>query len=397
MTAAPSTAVAVGPHDDGALDVDIAVVGAGPVGSLAALAAASAGYRVVIVAPDRGHDPRTTALLMPSVELLEAHGVWEAARSDAAPLTTIRIIDATEHLPRAPEVTFDACEAGHLQFGYNIPNDALNRALADRLATNAVTRIDAVVERFADGTRAEIEAAGSTVRAGLVIAADGANSRVREDAGFPVRRWSYRQAAFVTTLSHERPHGSISLEFHTPAGPFTLVPLPGERSSLVWVGRPDEAARWSALDPGPLAREIERRAGSVLGRMSVDGPRGVIPMEGMVARRFGAGRVVLVGEAAHRFPPIGAQGLNLGFRDVAVLADLLRRARADGSLAGVPGRYDVRRRADVALRTASVDLLNRSLLTGAFVPTSARVVALSAARGIAPLRRAMMRFGLGAM
>ncbi len=242
-----------------------------------------------------------------------------------------------------------------------------------------------------------IRAGASSVRAGLVVAADGADSFVREAAGMTVRRWSYRQSAFVTTLSHERPHGDTSVEFHTPAGPFTLVPLKGNRSSLVWVARPEEAARRAAMDPGPLAREIEKRCHAVLGHMSVDGPRGVIPMEGHVAQHMGAGRVVLVGEAGHRFPPIGAQGLNLGFRDLAALQTLLRQTLGDRDLSAIPERYDARRRADVGLRTASVDILNRSLLTGALVPSTARAVALSAARGVAPLRRAMMRFGLGAM
>ncbi|WP_420392791.1 FAD-dependent monooxygenase [Acuticoccus sp.] len=377
------------------LAVNVAVVGAGPVGSLTALAAVQAGHTVALVAPERAHDPRTTALLMPSVDLLEAHGAWADAAPHAAPLITMRIIDQTDHVPRAPEVAFDAFEVGLDQFGFNIANDALNAALASQLAASGVVRIAEIADGFVPGARGRIAVGGRTVSADLVVAADGAQSLVRDAAGIRARRWSYRQAAFVTTLSHERSHGNASLEFHTPSGPFTLVPLPGERSSLVWVGRPEEAERWSRLDPGPLAREIERRAHNVLGRMSVDGPRGVIPMDGLVALTFGARGVVLVGEAAHRFPPIGAQGLNLGFRDVAALAGLLRRR--DVGLADLPARYDVRRRTDVALRTASVDLLNRSLLTGAFLPTAARAAALSAARGVGPLRRAMMRFGLGAM
>ena len=377
--------------------VDVAVVGAGPVGALAALVVADAGFSVALVAPARGHDPRTSALMMPSVALLDEHGVWEGVAAEAAPLNTIRMIDQTGYLPRAPEVAFDAHELGPDPFGYNITNDALNGALAARLAVRGIRRVDALADHIegTGGAGATIHAGGEVVRAALVVAADGADSFVREAAGMSVRRWSYRQSAFVTTLAHERPHGDVSVEFHTPAGPFTLVPLKGERSSLVWVARPEEAERRAAMDPGPLAREIEKRCHAILGRMAIDGPRGVIAMEGHVAPTMGAGRVVLVGEAGHRFPPIGAQGLNLGFRDLATLQALLRQASADRDLAAVPERYNARRRGDVTLRTASVDLLNRSLLTGAFVPSTARAVALSAARGIAPLRRAMMRFGLG--
>jgi 2-octaprenyl-6-methoxyphenol hydroxylase len=232
------------------------------------------------------------------------------------------------------------------------------------------------------------------VRAALVVAADGSRSLVREKAGIAVRRWTYDQSAFVTTLAHARPHGNTSTEFHAPGGPFTLVPLPGDRSSLVWVDRPEEVDRVVALDPGPLAREIERRAHNILGRMSVDGPRGTIPMEGMVAHSFGTGAVVLVGEAGHRFPPIGAQGLNLGLRDVEILRELLGRGGKAG-LEDAAGRYDRRRRLDVGTRTLGVDVLNRSLLSDAPPFAVLRTVGLTAAHGIGPLRRTMMRLGLG--
>ncbi|ORE95974.1 2-octaprenyl-6-methoxyphenyl hydroxylase [Stappia sp. 22II-S9-Z10] len=385
------------PADD--VSVDVAVVGAGPAGALAAIVVADAGYSVALVAPERGHDPRTSALMMPAIRLLEDHGIWPEIAPETAPLVTMRIIDQTGYIPRAPEVAFDAHEIGPDPFGYNITNDTLNRALGARLDTLGITRIAAMVDAVDDaaGPVVTLTAGGRVVRAGLVVAADGADSFVRQAAGLAVRRWSYRQSAFVTTLRHERAHANASVEFHTPAGPFTLVPLPGNRSSLVWVSRPEEAARWAALDPGPLAREIERRSHAILGHMEIDGPRAVIPMEGHVAHKMGEGRIVLVGEAGHKFPPIGAQGLNLGFRDVGALGTLVRHARGAGGLAGIADTYAARRRADVALRTASVDVLNRSLLTSSFVPSTARAVALSAARGIPPLRRAMMRFGLGAM
>jgi len=383
------------PVSDEAVDVDVAVVGGGPTGMVAALAAADAGLSVALIAPFVEHDPRTTALLMPSVELLEALGVWERAEASAAPLATMRIVDDTGRLPRAPETAFDAHDIGLDQFGFNVPNDALNEALAERLTESGVIRVADTARRFVDGRPAELETGATSVRAGLVVAADGSHSMVRETARIGVRRWTYDQTAFVTTLSHARAHGNASTEFHAPGGPFTLVPLPGERSSLVWVDRPEVTERAASMDPGPLAREIERRAHHILGRMSVDGPRGTIPMESMIAHAFGSGRVVLVGEAGHRFPPIGAQGLNLGLRDVATLHELLGRARRTGDLEGVAGRYDRRRRLDVGARTVGVDLLNRSLLSGALPFTMLRTAGLTAASGIGPLRRTMMRLGLG--
>lgn len=376
------------------VEVDVAVVGGGPTGAIAALAAADAGYSTALVAPPVEDDPRTTALLMPSVRLLDELDVWQRMADETAPLITMRLIDATDRLPRAPEIAFDAHEVDLDQFGFNAPNDALNHALAERLDEVGVRRVPEKATGFLNGSPAVVTVASKDVCARLVVAADGSQSTIRNAAGIDVREWDYDQTAFVTTLSHERPHGNVSTEFHTSGGPFTLVPLPGHRSSLVWVGRPDEAERWARLDPGPLAREIESRAHHILGRMSVDGPRGVIPMKGMVANRFGEGRVILVGEAAHRFPPIGAQGLNLGIRDVAVLRDLLRSNGAE-TFTKLSDRYDKLRRLDVGARTLGVDLLNRSLLTDALPVTAARTLAHAAARGIGPLRRFMMRTGLG--
>jgi len=397
-TAAHDTAA----HDTGGHDTGghvtashVVVVGGGPTGAVAALCAADAGFATALLAPRPQHDARTTALLMPAVSLLTHLGVWPRVQGEAAPLATMRLVDDTGRMPRGPEIAFDAAELDLDAFGYNVPNDALNRALSERLDEADVTRVTASATALSAGTPARVSAGDASVRADLVVAADGAHSLVRQEAGLDVKRWRYDQSAFVTTLSHERPHGNASTEFHKASGPFTLVPLPGHRSSLVWVGRPDEVARWAAADPGPLAREIERRAHFILGRVSVDGPRGVVPMEGMIARHFGRGGIVLVGEAAHRFPPIGAQGLNLGLRDAAVLHRLLAEARATGALTGVADAYDRRRRVDVAARTIGVDLLNRSLLTEAPPVAALRAAAMTAARNVGPLRRAMMRAGLG--
>lgn len=378
-----------------ALSVDVAVVGGGPTGAIAALCAAEAGWRTALVAPAVDRDPRTTALMMPAIALLEELAVWPLTADNAAPLATIRIIDDTGRLPRAPEIAFDAHEIGLDQFGFNIPNDTLNKALAARLAAAGVSRVDARASGLVPGQPATVTTALHPVEAAFVVGADGFHSLIRAGMGFGERRWSYDQSALVTTLSHERPHGDASVEFHTADGPFTLVPLPGDRSSLVWVGRPHDSERRAALGSETLAREIETQAHHILGAMSVDGPRGAFPLEGLVATRFGRANVVVVGEAGHRFPPIGAQGLNLGLRDVATLRDLLVAAGREGTLAGLADQYDRRRRLDIGARTFGVDLLNRSLLTG-FLPVSAmRTLAVAAARNIGPLRRTMMRLGVG--
>jgi 2-octaprenyl-6-methoxyphenol hydroxylase len=238
---------------------------------------------------------------------------------------------------------------------------------------------------------------GSSIRASLIVAADGGRSQLREDAGIPTRSWSYPQAALTTILAHDRDHRDTSTEFHTRAGPFTLVPLPGRRSSLVWVMRPDEAERHMALDDGALARAIERQAQSLLGAMRIDGPRGLVPLRGLSVERYVAPRLALVGEAAHVFPPIGAQGLNLGLRDVAALRDAFVDARENGEEIGggaALGRYQRGRDLDVRLRSAAVNGLNRTLLTDFLPADFLRGVGLLALAGIGPLRRAAMREGV---
>jgi 2-octaprenyl-6-methoxyphenol hydroxylase len=250
---------------------------------------------------------------------------------------------------------------------------------------------DAVRVRLADGT---------TVTASLVVAADGRGSKTRAAAGISVSEWRYDQAALVVNLRHSRPHDDTSTEFHTPTGPFTLVPLPGSRSSLVWVGSRGETEERAALSDNDLANEIERRSASILGAIEIDGRRQVFPLAGMNADRFAARRIVLAGEAAHVFPPIGAQGLNLGYRDVAALGEILEGTMtdpgADPGAGAVLAAFDRARRGDVFTRTAAVDALNRTLLTG-FLPVQAlRGLGLFLLDRVAPLRRAVMRQGVAA-
>ena len=219
-------------------------------------------------------------------------------------------------------------------------------------------------------------------------------------AGLPGSRSGgseYPQVALTLNLGHARPHNGISTEFHTETGPFTLVPLPGLRSSLVCVLDPDGAEEIGALDAPALSMEIERRAHSILGKMSVEGGRGLFPLAVETAQSFGRDRIALVGEAAHVIPPIGAQGLNLGLRDAATIAELVVEARQDGADVGsneLLARYDRMRRTDVTNRAVAVDVLNRSLLSDFLPVQGARGFGLYLLDRIAPLRRAVMREGV---
>jgi 2-octaprenyl-6-methoxyphenol hydroxylase len=252
-----------------------------------------------------------------------------------------------------------------------------------------------------DAVRATL-AGGQWVTAKLVAAADGRGSLARTKAGIGTRVWSYPQIAFTALLSHAKPHRNISTEFHTRSGPCTLVPLrPAEskpnRSSLVWLMSPEAAERRRALSNSELAQEIEDQVDSLLGKIEINGPGGFFPMAGMSANRLVGHRIALIGEAAHIFPPLAAQGLNLSLRDSAALAEVLEDARALGHDIGFVQTlktYATARRSDIFLRTNGVDILNRSLLWNLFPIDILRGAGLLAFSMIGPLRRALMREGV---
>jgi 2-octaprenyl-6-methoxyphenol hydroxylase len=381
--------------------VEVAIVGGGPVGLTAAIALAGAGVETALVARPLGApDNRTTALLASSVTALDTLGVWQRCRDDAAPLRVMRIIDDTGRLLRAPEVHFAASEIGLDAFGYNIENRFLLAALdAGARALPSLTIVeDAAQAVTIEDTRVTITLEhGPPLAASLAIGADGRRSLCRQAAGIATDGQAYRQSALTFNLGHQRPHQNSSTEFHTQHGPFTLVPLPGRRSSLVLVVDPAEAARIGALAQSELAAEIERRSHSILGRIEPEPGRGAFPLAIETARRFAVARMALVGEAAHLMPPIGAQGLNLGLRDAATIGELVVAAHREGGDVGAPDladRYDGSRRADVTSRTLAVDLLNRSLLSDFLPMQGARGFGLFLMQRIGPLRRAIMREGV---
>ncbi|MEM5492418.1 UbiH/UbiF family hydroxylase [Hoeflea sp. AS16] len=377
---------------------DIAVIGGGLAGSVAALAAAAEGWRVAFIAPPPPRqDGRTTALLSESIDFLARLGLWEDVRPVSAPLRTMRILDGTKRLFRAPPVSFRSSEIDLDAFGYNIPNQPLFDVL------QAATRQSGQIDRFespmveadqSDESVTLILEDGTRVTALTALAADGRGSKLREAVGIKVKTWSYPQTALVMNFSHRIGHADTSTEFHTERGPFTQVPLPGNRSSLVWAVKPGEVDAILALPRDALNAEVETRMRSILGAVEVEGAVQAWPLSSLIAESFGKGRTMLVGETGHAFPPIGAQGLNLGLRDIMQAIQCIIDAGGPENAPEAVTAFNRKRRTDVTSRTAGVDLLNRALLSS-FLPVQAlRAGGLAALSAIPPLRLLAMREGM---
>jgi 2-octaprenyl-6-methoxyphenol hydroxylase len=387
--------------NDASAPFDVAVIGGGPAGLAAAIALAQTGANTAVIARRAPYaDNRTTALLGGSVDFLQALDVWSHCEDKAAALKTMRLVDDTGRLIRAPEVRFSSDEIGLDQFGYNIENRALMTALEERAAqlpelTRFDDEADAISPENADVAIRTRQ--GQSLSARLVVGADGRQSLCREATGIEVRRRELDQAALTFNIGHSRPHRNISTEFHTPQGPCVFVPLPGNRCSVVWVRTPKEAERLIALTDDELSEAAETQSHSILGRIRVEPGRHLFPLAIEQSRQFAQHRIALVGEAAHVLPPIGAQGLNMGLRDAADIADIVRDAMAAGEDPGAPQvlrRYGSARRADVSSRTFAIDMANRTLLSDFWPMQSLRAAGLHLIGSIGPLRRIAMREGL---
>lgn len=390
-------------------DIDILISGGGIAGLIAAAAFGAEGFSTLCIDPAppvteeaaEGSDLRTTALLTPSVTFLERIGLWDRLAPHATPLQVMRIVDAGGAEPRARLIRdFDAAEIGDQPFGWNLPNWLLRREIAARLESLQSVRFQPGI-----GTRevlARDEGAlvtlsdGRRLRARLLVAADGRDSPVRHALGIGARRLRYGQKALAFAVTHEFPHDNVSTEVHRSGGPFTLVPLPdrdGQPSSaVVWMENGRETARLRALPPDAFEAQLNARSAGVLGHLQLATRLTEWPIIGQIADRFTGPRTALIAEAAHVVPPIGAQGLNMSLAD---LAELLELNRSDPGDPQALARYERRRRPEAMARLMGIDALNRASQMGARPLRDLRAAALGGLYGVAPVRRLMMRAGLG--
>jgi 2-octaprenyl-6-methoxyphenol hydroxylase len=402
MDSRPSTSHAPGVSDE----VELLVAGGGLVGLLLGIACAGAGLEVAIVDPQdpeetRGdaYDARSSAIAYASRRALDGLGLWQQIAAEAEPILEIRVADDDSPL----FLHYDHRDLGTGEpLGYIVENRVLRRALIERLralpnlsfrprckVAAAETSPLAAVVVLSDGER---------VGARLVAAADGQGSPLRRAAGIAVVERRYPQTSITTTVRHERPHGGIAVEHFLPAGPFAILPMTGNRSSVVWTERAELAARLAALPDAAFAAELGARFGDFLGVVEPLGPRSTYPLGLMLAERYAARRLVLAGEAAHLIHPIAGQGLNLGIRDVAALAELVIDARRLGLDIGddvLLGRYQRWRRSDALQLVTVTDGLNR-LFSNAIAPVQlVRDLGLAVVDRLPPLKRLLMRDAMG--
>ncbi|WP_347310343.1 UbiH/UbiF family hydroxylase [Defluviimonas sp. SAOS-178_SWC] len=391
---------------------DVLISGGGVAGLTAAAAFGAAGFSVICVDPappvtdaaEAGADMRTTAFLQPARRVLEEAGLWSRLAPHAAALKIMRIVDAGGEAPEPRIVKdFDAGEIGEEPFGWNFPNWLLRREMVARIA-----ELPSVDFRPGNATKAVLTRAGEarvTLRDGarisarLLIAADGRSSPVREALGIGVKTTRYGQKALAFAVTHPIPHDNVSTEIHRSGGPFTLVPLPDRDgkpcSAVVWMERGPEALRLAALDVGAFEAEMFARSAGLLGPLTLVTRRSVWPIINQIADRFEAERAALLAEAAHVVPPIGAQGLNMSLADLACLLDLAREAPDRLGDRSMLTAYHRRRWPEVKARVTGIDLLNRTSMISARPLRDLRAGALNALYSFAPVRKTLMKTGLG--
>lgn len=386
---------------------DVAIVGGGTVGLVTALAIRHADPNASVVLidarpPGPYKDERASAIAAAVRRMLTRLGAWDAIEGEAEPIRDMIVTDSRlRDTVRPVFLTFGGDVEPGEPFAHMVPNAVMLEALAGAAERAGVRTIaPATVDDFSvEGALATLHfTGGDTLRTRLIVAADGVRSRLRGLAGIGVVRSDYNQSAIVTTVAHERPHEGRAIEHFLPHGPFAILPLTGNRSSLVWTERRAEAERLIALEDFTFETELERRFGRELGAISLAGPRHAYPLGITLARAFVAPRFALVGDAAHGIHPIAGQGLNMGFRDAAALAEVLvdaRRLGLDPGALDILKRYESWRRFDTVEMGFTTDLLNRLFRTDIGLVRQVRDIGLGLVDRLPPIKKHFIREAAG--
>ena len=391
-------------------DSDIVIVGGGLNGPALALALAQAGFRVTLIdaqaeAPRRaaGFDGRGYALALASARLLTAVGVWPRLAAAAQPILDIKVTDGHAGAGPAPVMLhFDHAEIEEGPMGYMVEDRHLRPALLEALAeTPGITRLDGrqVVEQRIEGATATVRLAdGAEIAARLLVGCDGRQSGTAQRAGIRRTGWDYGQTALVCAIAHERPHEGVAHQFFMPPGPLAILPLPGNRSSIVWSEATETARAIQGLDDAGYLAALRPRFGDFLGEIALEGARFTYPLGLTIANRFVDPRLALVGDAAHGMHPIAGQGLNAGLRDVGALAEVLALAARRGEDIGaidVLERYQQWRRFDTTALVAATDLFNRLFSNDNPILRATRDLGMGLVGAVPALRRGFIREAAG--
>ena len=387
------------------LRADVAIIGGGLAGGAMALALAKHGVSVVSIdredpktMMEAAFDGRCSAIALSAKNLLSRIGVWDEIAPEACPIEEIRVADGDSPL----FLHYDHADVGGEPFGFMVENRVnrrgLNKAMkgVDGLVGRAPAEVESIDRRVGGAT---VRLGDRTVvRAGLLVGADGRRSKTRDDAGIKLTSWSYRQVGIVCTVKTEKPHNNIAHEHFLPAGPFAILPMLDNRASLVWTEKESLGKTILGLSDEDFHRELMHRFGDFLGEVKIVGPRWAYPLNLQYAERATDRRLVLIGDAYHGMHPIAGQGLNMGLRDVAALAEILvetKRLGLDLGDSPVLARYERWRRFDNTVMLALTDALTRLFSNDIGPVRVARDIGLATVNKIPPLKRLFMRHAMG--